>query len=77
MHQVTACSLFMMLKTAYNSYCTEQEEVNEHSLGFEEWCQNKSQRSPQFQFWYLVLSMELTVFMLIRSFREANFSLYC
>lgn len=29
------------------------------------------------QFWYLMLSMELTVFMLIRSFREVNFSLYC
>ena len=77
MHQVTACSLHKMLKSAYNAYCTEQEEANEDSLGFEEWCQNRCQQSPQFQFWHLVLSMELTVFMLIRSFREANFNLYC
>ena len=77
MHQVTACSLYKLLKSAYNSYCTEQADVNEDALGFEEWCQNKSQQSSQFQFCHLVLSMELTIFILIRSFREANFSLYC
>ena len=76
-HQVTACSLYKLLKSAYNSYCTAQAEVNEDVLGFEEWCQNKSQQSSQFQFWHLVLSMELTIFMLIRSFRGANLSLYC
>lgn len=77
MHQVTACSLYKLLKSAYNSYCTKQTDVNEDILGFEEWCQNKSQQNVQFQFWYLVLSMQLTIFMLIRSFCEANFSLYC
>ena len=76
MHQVTDCSLYKFLKSAYNSYCTKQAEVSEDALGFEEWCQNKSQQSRQFQFWHLVLSMELTIFMLIRSFCEANFSLY-
>ena len=32
--------------------------------------------SPQFQFWNMVLSMELVIFLLIRSFREADFALY-
>ena len=32
--------------------------------------------SPQFQFWHLVLDMELIIFILIRSFREGNFTLY-
>ena len=31
---------------------------------------------PQFQFWSLVLDMELTIFTLIRSFREGDFNLY-
>ena len=32
---------------------------------------------PTIQFWYLILAMELTILALIRSFREANFALYC
>ena len=31
--------------------------------------------NPQFQFWHLVLDMELIIFILIRSFREGNFTL--
>ena len=43
---------------------------------FEAWCDSRKQQSPQFQFWYIVLSMELEIISLIRSFREANFDLY-
>ena len=37
MHQVTAYTLYKLLESACNSYCTEQAEVNEDALGFEEW----------------------------------------
>ena len=43
---------------------------------FEAWCDSSKQQSPPFQFWYLVLSMELEILSLIRSFREANLDLY-
>ncbi|XP_042206651.1 general transcription factor II-I repeat domain-containing protein 2-like, partial [Homarus americanus] len=39
-------------------------------------CKQRRLESSQIQFWNLVLDMELTIFMLIRSFREGNFKLY-
>lgn len=53
---------------------------NEHTdprLTFDEWCTQREDDSPQFHFWNLILRMELTIFPLIRPFREGNFLLYC
>lgn len=36
MHQVTVCSLYKLLKSAYNSYCTKQTDANEDILVLEE-----------------------------------------
>lgn len=47
------------------------------TLSFELWCDIHKERSPQFRFWHMMLSLELVIFLLIRSFRDANFSLYC
>ena len=74
MHQVTACCLYMLRKEAYTYYAREEGQT---ALNFEDWCKNRRKESPQFQFWDLVLSMQLVIFSLIRSFREANFALYC
>ena len=74
MHQVTACCLYMLRKEAYEYYCVE---INEGALNFNDWCETCKEENPQFQFWELVLSMELVIFSLVRSFREANFNLYC
>lgn len=46
-------------------------------LSFNGWCEKRKLESPQFKFWRLVLSMELVILLLVRAFREANFSLYC
>ena len=73
MHQVTACCLYMLRKEAYEYHCAEE---NEGALNFDDWCEKSREESPQFQFWELVLSMELVVFSLVRSFRESNFELY-
>ena len=40
------------------------------------WCQKPRKDSPQFNYWNLILTMELTILSLVRSFREANFVLY-
>ncbi|KAJ8353458.1 hypothetical protein SKAU_G00210250 [Synaphobranchus kaupii] len=76
-HQITACCLYKLLKAAYTDYCTDSTEHPDRVLSFEDWCERYKQQSPQFQFWDLVLSMELVIFSLIRAFREANFTLYC
>ena len=76
MHQITACCLHKLMKTTYSDYCTETAVSYDEVHRFEAWCDSRKQQSPQFQFWYLVLSMELEILFLIRSFREANFDLY-
>ena len=77
MHQVTASSLFNLLKAAYNEHCNEQADNFVNVLSFEGWCARRKNQSPQFPFWHVVHSVELTVFVPNRSFREANFALYC
>ncbi|KAJ8377453.1 hypothetical protein AAFF_G00260110 [Aldrovandia affinis] len=77
MHQITGCSLYKLLKAAHMDYSKETDEQPEEVPSFEAWCEHRKLQSPQFHFWYMVLSMELVILLLIRSFREANFFLYC
>ena len=77
MHQITACSLYKLLKAAHTDYSKETDEQHEEVPSFEAWCEHRKLQSPQFHFLYMVLSMELGILLLIRSFREANFFLYC
>ena len=76
-NQVTASSLYKLLKSAYADYCSQIGEDIEGMLSFEDWCDGRKLDSPQFHFWHLVLSMELVILLLIRAFQEANFELYC
>ena len=76
-HQITASCLNKVLKDAYEYYCSEAGTIAGTILSFEDWCQKCHKESPQFYFWHLVLSMELTILSLVRTFREANFTLYC
>ncbi len=75
-HQITAASLYRLMKRAYTDYCNEAIENSNQVINFEDWCELRKLQSPQFQLWYLILSMELIILALIRSFREANFVLY-
>ena len=63
MHQITACSLYKLLKAAYTDYLKETEEQPKEV--FETWCECRKQHSPMFHFWYMVLSMELVILLLI------------
>ena len=64
------------MKEAHCDYCSDCAILDESPLSFEDWQQRQRNISPQFQFWNMVLDMELTIFLLIRSFREGNFELY-
>lgn len=71
-HQITVCSLYELMKDAYNAYM--EETPDNTTISFESW--STEQKRPQFKFWFLIYRMELTILILIRSFREANFRLY-
>jgi len=58
-HQITACSLYQLLKSAYTDYCKQTAKNSEELLSFDAWCEKRKPESPQFQFWHIVLSMEL------------------
>ena len=74
-HQITACSLYALLKKAYSTDLEERTEDEDNAITLEQWCDERKKKSPQFQFWFLILNMELTIFTLIRAFREGNFTL--
>lgn len=64
------------MKEAYRDYCSETEMSGSLPLIFDDWHAKRRSVSPQFQFWNMVLDMELAIFLLIRSFREGDFELY-
>ena len=65
-HQVTACSLYHLLTEAYTESLAS---------GFEEFSSEKC-HVPQFNFWFITLSLELLLFIFVRSLREENCQLY-
>uniref|UniRef100_A0A1X7T7W9 Tesmin/TSO1-like CXC domain-containing protein n=1 Tax=Amphimedon queenslandica TaxID=400682 RepID=A0A1X7T7W9_AMPQE len=74
-HQVTASSLHILLKKSYGQYKASVEPGNQPEP-FEKWCEARRHESPQFQFWYTALQLEILILMFVKSLRTANFSLY-
>lgn len=74
-HQVTASSLYLLQQQAYMEDIQSLEDASE-ILSFEDWCDAKSDACPTFQFWNLILKLELTVMVYMRAIREADFQLY-
>lgn len=74
-HQVTASSLYILLKKSYASYL-ESSGPGDQQKAFEEWCVESKQEAPQFNFWYTALQLELLVLTFIKSLRTGNFALY-
>ena len=73
-HQITACSLYILLQAAYAEYIVSCSDGV--ILDFESWCDKMSTDKPHFHFWYLTLLLQLDILTFIRSVREGNFSLY-
>ena len=67
-HQVTALALSALQHIAYDS--------SSSTLSFEVWRNELKKSSPTFQFWDLILRIELSVFVIIRTHREKNLQLY-
>ena len=74
-HQVTACSLFILLQKAYTKY--KDGVVNKDDIiSFESWCAWQVSATPQFQYWYTALQLELLLLVFLKSLRVADFHLY-
>jgi len=71
-HQITASSLYILLQKAYTVYARSTEDT----LSLDDWALEKSAACPHFQFWSIILELELTVLLFIRAVREGNFQLY-
>ena len=71
-HQVTASALSILLHNAYDTYVCEESEP----MPFDESCTERVEASPQFQYWLIVMQLELLVLLYVRSLRDANFLLY-
>ena len=75
-HQITACCLYKLRKSACDRYSRDASKVQETFLTLKSGVRNEDSRVPQFAVWILILAMELAILTLIRSFREADFVLY-
>jgi hypothetical protein len=73
--QVTATSLSLIQRAAYQEYLDLQPDGNIQQT-FSEWCKSQSEAHPQFLYWSMTLSLELLVMQFVKSLREGNFQLY-
>ena len=71
-HQVTAASLHILMKKAYEEY-SKSDETDGPVRPFNEWRDEKMKKCPQFLYWATVLDLELLCLQLVRAFREADF----
>ena len=71
-HQVTASSLYLLLQKAYGEYTEDATD----GMSLEDWTTEKTAACPHFQFWNIILQLELTVMLFVRLIREGNFQLY-
>ena len=53
-HQVTASALSILLHTAHDAYSCEESEPK----SFDEWCVNRVEISPQFQYCLIIMRLE-------------------
>ena len=74
-HQVTASSLHELRQKAYIHYKRTLVE-DENLMSVEEWLSPNAETSPQFQFWSMILQLEVEVMIFVRAIQEADFLLY-
>ncbi len=67
-HQVTACTLYILLKKATN--------VEDPPESFSMRCTRQTTESPQFLYWYTNLELELPALAFVCSLRTGDFDLY-
>ena len=62
------------MKRAYIHYSSRLDEGH-IPKSLENWCAEQADTSPQFQFWFIILQLELAVLIYLRLVGESNFLL--
>ena len=75
-HQVTIAALYILKHRAYDHYCLTCIEGEQEILEFEQWCDQRGQVCPHFQYWVTVMELELCVLVYIRFLHQASFTMY-
>ena len=73
--RVTACVLHQALEEAHQEH-VKSTEPNTEPMSLEDWCTVQQESQPMFEFWFLVLQLQLTILVFVRSIRSRNFPLY-
>lgn len=74
-HQITACSLNILMSKAYEEYVQGLSgEDQKHE--FYPWQEQKSSTCPEFKYWELTLKLQLLILSFVKSLREGRFDLY-
>ena len=75
--EVYFCCLSMVLEyRVYDHYRLACSDDNHPPVSFDSWSIERKQNGPQFQFWTIVMELELCILRYVRSLREANFAMY-
>ena len=75
-HQITAAALHILQHRAYERHCMTYFDDAEDLPEFEEWCHQRGEDIPNFQYWATVLELEMLVLVYVRSLRQASFTMY-
>ena len=70
-HEIAASSLYFLLQKAYFDYTSGLEEGHQH-MSLEDWCADRRKAYLQFQFWFIILQLELEVMIYVRAIRETG-----
>ncbi len=73
-HQVTVAALYILKHRAYDRYCEAGDAQG--IVEFKEWCNQRNQIFPQFQYWEIVIDLELCLLVYVRSLRQSSFTMY-
>ena len=74
-HEVTCSALHNLMMDSYNEEMAEKQ-IQMEKISFEQWKTNCENNHPVFHFWSLILKLEITYRIYMRSLREAKFQLY-
>lgn len=69
-HQITAAVLYSLLVDEYVIRNPDEE------ISFENWLQDRAEKSPTFKYWLTVLNLEITLLSFVRAVRLGDYNKY-
>ena len=75
-HQVTVAALFILQHSTYDRYCEREATEADDYLKFKDWSYHRGEDIPQFQYWSIVLELELLLHIYVCSLRAASLNMY-